>query len=70
MIPMNERTQRMHEINEKNTVCLILSRIGRLAKPCMIACLFRRAIQLDDRCDLFIRTMRLDDRCVGVGAVY
>ena len=56
------------EMNRK-LIALLCSKVGRLAKPCMLACLFRRAIRLDDRCDLFRRTMRLDDRCVGVGAV-
>ena len=64
MIHMNERTLRMHETNRKNMVCLIVSRIGRLAKHCLLACLFRRTSRLDARCDLFRSTRRLDDRGV------
>ena len=57
------------EMNGKRIV-LLCRKVGLLDNPCMLACLFRRAIRLDDRCDLFRRTMRLDDRCVGVGVVY
>ena len=59
----------MYENERKTLDRLYVNSVGRLAKT-VCACLFRRAIRLDDRCDLFRRTMRLDDRCVGVGAVY
>ena len=58
----------MHENERKTLDCLYVNSVGRLAKT-VCACLFCRAIQLDDRCDLFHRMMRLDDRCVGVGAI-
>ena len=65
---MNERKGIMHENRKKTLGFLYVNSVGRLAKP-VCACLFRRAIRLDDRCDLLRRTIWLDDRCVGVGAI-
>ena len=55
--------------NGKRIDCMI-RKVGRLAKHCLLACLFRRTSRLDARCDLFRSTRRLDDRGVGVGVVY
>lgn len=58
----------MHENEVNGHDCLYVSSVERLAKT-VCACLFRRAIRLDDRCDLLRRTIRLDDRCVGIDAI-